>query len=164
MLPDIVMQLPFAFGLLALCGFVAIWKKNRKRAALFAGALLAAMAVTTWNPVYTEIYFFAIYAGTGAIVFFLLDWKAGALLCLVSMPGAALAFGFISQLERDIFGEIAFACALVAGVFLGPSGGYANRRVGTDFSSGNSSNVGVADGNPSVSKVARSTLKVSARK
>jgi len=141
----------FALGLLSFCVLAARW--NKKGAGVFALALSFASAITLTNPPYTEIWFFATYAGIGALVFFLYDWKAGALLCLVSLPGSALVFGYVDQFQRDIAGEIAFGAALLASVILGPSNGIAVRSLGAAFGGGNRANHSHAVGIPRTGKM-----------
>lgn len=155
---SIVQQLPYATVLLGLCLIAAYW--NRKRAAIFAGALLCAMTVTIVNPPYTPVPFFAIYACIAAVAFFLLDWKAGALLALVSLPGAALAFGFINQYQRDVGGEVLFVLALLAGAILKPSGGISTSIGGFAFRGGHSSNAGRHHGSAGASTVVSPAVKI----
>lgn len=160
MVIETILEMHYSLALLSICAVGAIWKRNRKRAAIFATALMGAMTVTIINPSYTDVKFFAIYAIAAGLVFFLLDWKAGALLGLISIPGSLLAFGLISQLDRDIFGEIAFVLAVPAGFFFGPSGGIANRIVGLGRSRGDSFDIGRAHDAQSNSSVAGSSVKV----
>ena len=139
--------------LLGFCALAAYW--NKKAAAIFAFALCCAAAVTIASPPYTQVWFFATYACVGAAVFFLLDWRAGALLCLVSLIGSAHVFGLVDLLQRDIAGEVAFTVSLIAACVLGPSSGIANRGDGSNVGSGHSAVFRRAHGSSRPKKVVR---------
>ncbi|MGC1497274.1 MAG: hypothetical protein WA790_15805 [Sulfitobacter sp.] len=130
--------------LLLVC--VAAYFRNRKRAVIFGAALCCAIGITITNPLYTELWFFATYAGMGTLVFFLVDWKAGSLLCLVSIPGSIHVLGLIDKLQRDVSGEIAFVVALLAAVILGPSRGVSNCGTGFNFGGRDSLDYGRTSG------------------
>lgn len=96
-------------------------------ATIFLTPLVGAVTLMSINPPFTSLWFFAIYACVGALTFFLLDWKRGALVTLVSLPSAAHAGNYITALQRDITGEFLFVVCMCMGAYFGPSSGFANR-------------------------------------
>lgn len=115
----------YSLILLALCVLTAF--RNLRAALVFGAGLLAAMAITALDPGYAHVYFFASYACIGVLAFFLADWRAGALVCLVAGVSAVHVFGFIDTLHRDIAGEVVFCLGLLAAAISGPSGGITDR-------------------------------------